>query len=54
MVDILEKLKKDLKQIKRGEEPTGSHIVLKQKIVCNGKKHTNYYLYKPEDKDKEE
>jgi len=49
MVDILEKLKKDLKKIKKVEEPIGSHIVFKQKIVCNGKKHTNYYLYKPED-----
>jgi len=50
----IEQIKDKLKLIKRGEEPSGSHIVFKQKIVCNGKKHTNYYLYEPKDEDKEE
>jgi len=50
MVDIIELLKKDLKKIKKGEEPSTSHIVFKQKIVCNGKKHTDYYLWQPEEK----
>jgi len=47
MVNIIELLKKDLKKIKKGEEPSTSHIVFKQKIVCNGKKHTDYYLWQP-------
>lgn len=54
MVNIIEKLKKDLKEIKKGEEPYGSHIVFKQKMVCNGKKKTQYYLYKPENKENNE
>jgi len=49
MVNIIEKLKKDLKKIKKGEEPSGSHIVFKQKVVCNGKKKTQYYVYNPKD-----
>lgn len=47
MVDIIKKLKKDLEEIKKDEAPATSHIVFKQKIVCNGKKKTQYYKYVP-------
>ena len=49
MVDIIELLKKDLTQIEKEETPDSSHIIFKQKITCNGKKHTNYYLFNPEE-----
>ena len=47
MVNIIERLKKDLKEIKKEDAPITSHIVFKQKIVCNGKKKTQYYKYIP-------
>lgn len=52
MVNIIELLKKDLKQITKSEAPTTSHIVFKQKMVCNGKKKTQYYKYVPPQDDK--
>ena len=52
MVNILDKLKKDLKEIKHAG-PDVSHIVFKQKAVCNGKKKTQYYKYTPNDNSKE-
>lgn len=54
MVNIIKKLKKDLKEIKKGEEPNNSHIVFKQKMVCNGKKKTQYYVYNPDNKEDNE
>lgn len=52
MVDILKRLKKDLKEIEHAG-PDVSHIVFKQKIVCNGKKKTHYYKYVPNDNNEE-
>lgn len=52
MVDILQRLKKDLKEIEHAR-PDVSHIVFKQKIVCNGKKKTQYYKYVPNDNNEE-
>lgn len=54
MVNLIKKLKNDLKKIKKGEEPTDSHIVFKQKIVCGDKKKVQYYVYKPKDKENKE
>lgn len=51
MVDIIERLKKDLKQIKKDEAPDTSHIIFKQKMVCDGKKKTQYYKYMPNNDD---
>lgn len=50
MVKVLKRLKRDLKKIKKGEEPDDSHIVFKQKIKCGEDKHTNYYLLQPDRK----
>lgn len=52
MVDILKRLKKDLKEIKH-DGPDVSHIVFKQKMVCDGKKKTQYYKYIPNNNDEE-
>jgi len=53
MVNIIELLKKDLKQIKKTDSPDISHIVFKQKMVCNGKKKTQYYKYVPSNDNEE-
>ena len=51
MVNIIDRLKKDLKEIKHDEASGTSHIVFKQKIVCDGKKKTQYYKYQPNNKE---
>lgn len=53
MVNIIKRLKKDLKKIKKEDVPITSHIVFKQKMVCNGKKKTQYYKYIPNDNKEE-
>lgn len=53
MANILERFKKDLKKIEHAG-PDVSHIAFKQKMVCNGKKKTQYYKYVPNNNDDSE
>ena len=53
MTNILNRLKKDLKKIKKDESFGTSHIVFKQQMVCDGKKKTQYYKYAPNDNNEE-
>lgn len=53
MVNIIKKLKKDLKKIRKEDAPITSHIVFKQKMICDGKKKTQYYKYTPNNNNEE-
>lgn len=53
VVSILERFKKDLKEIEHAG-PEVSHIAFKQKMVCDGKKKTQYYKYVPNNENNEE